>query len=55
MKKIKMDSAKLISVAAGVLGLASMVVSNIKASNDQKSMKAELKEEVLKELLKDKN
>ena len=53
--KIKIDSAKVISVAAGVLGLASMVVSNIKASNDQKSMKAELKEEIMKDLLKEKN
>lgn len=53
--KIKIDSAKVISVAAGVLGIASMLVSNIKASNDQKSMKAELKEEIMKDLLKEKN
>ena len=55
MKKIKIDPAKAVSVLAGVLGVASMVVSNMKQANDQKVLKAELKEELLKDLLKEKN
>ena len=53
--KIKIDSGKVVTFAAGVLGIASMLVSNVKASNDQKQLKKELKEEIMKDLLKDKN
>ena len=52
MKKlnIKIKPETAVSVALGVLGIAQMVLTNKKDAND----KAQLKDEILKEAMKDK-
>jgi hypothetical protein len=54
LKKIKIDSKKLLSGASLVLGIAGMLVSNKVQANDRNTMKSELKEELLKEMLENK-
>lgn len=50
--KIKIEPEKLLSGLSIVLGLASMAVTSMIQTNDKKILKAELKEDLLKELLK---
>lgn len=50
MKKIDIDSTKVLGIAAAVLGIAGTIVSSIKADKDRTSMKLEIKDEVLKSL-----
>ena len=51
--KLKFDPTKLLPVASMALGLAGMVVSNIMKNNETKTMKTELKDEIIKELTKE--
>lgn len=51
----KIDPAKVLKVVGVGLAIAGTLVSNKIASNDQKALKGELKEELLKELTSDKN
>lgn len=53
--KIKFDANKLLPLASMGLGLLGMVVSNITDTNNRNNMKAEIKEELAKELLNNKN
>lgn len=49
--KFKMDPTKVLSIASTVLSIAGMLLSNKIDSNNRKTMKSELKEEIMKELL----
>lgn len=53
MKKI--DAKKLLPLLGGALTLAGALVSNKIDSNNRNEMKAEIKDEVLKELLQKKD
>lgn len=53
--KFKIDPAKVLSVTVTVLGVVGTLLSNKVHANEQKAMKAELKNELLEELLKEKN
>lgn len=53
--KIKFDSKKVLPVVSMVIGAAGMLLSNKIDSNNRENMKAELKEELLKDLLEKKN
>lgn len=53
--KFEIDSAKAVKVGASVVGIAGMVLSSIVASNDQKKLKSDLKDEILKELSNEKS
>ena len=48
--KLKIDSAKALSIGATVLGVVGALVSSKVDSNNRKAMKSELKEELMKEL-----
>ena len=50
--KIKMDPTKVLSAVVSILGVAGMLLSNKVESDNRKTMKSELKEEILKELSK---
>ena len=52
--KFKIDPAKLLSVTVTVLGVVGTLLASKVQSNDRKAMKAELKEELIKELTPDK-
>lgn len=52
--KIKIDSAKVLSIAVTALGVAGTLLSNKVQANDRKAMKEELKKELLNEISKDK-
>lgn len=52
--KIKFDASKLLPVAVMLLGAAGTLLSNKVDSNNRKAMKAEIKEELIKELSKKK-
>lgn len=53
--KFEVDSKNLLKVGASVVGIAGMLLSNIVAANDQKKMKDDLKDEIMKELTKKEN
>lgn len=53
--KIKINPAKVLPIAVTALGLASSLISNKVDANNRKTMKAELKDELLKEIMKEKN
>ena len=53
--KIKFDPKKLLPVASLVLGLAGTLISNKIQANERETMKAELKEELMKDLLNKEN
>ena len=55
MKKINFNAAKLLPIAAVGLSILSTVLDNKRQANDRKALKAELKNEMLKELLADEN
>ena len=48
--KLKMDSAKALSIGATVLGVVGALLSSKVDSNNRKAMKSEIKEELMKEL-----
>ena len=48
--KIKFDPAKLLPAASILVGLAGMVIGNLNSANEKKILKAEIKDDVLKEL-----
>ena len=50
--KFKFDGAKALSIGVTVLGVIATLLSTKVHDNEQKAMKAELKEELLKELSK---
>lgn len=51
--KIKIDPAKALSISVTALGVLGTILSSKVQANDRKAMKAELKDELMKELLKD--
>lgn len=53
--KFEVDSKNLLKVGASVVGIAGMLLSNVVAANDQKKMKDDLKDEIMKELTKKEN
>ena len=50
--KLKIDPAKALSVGVTILGVAGTILSSVVHKNEQNAMKAELKEEIMKDLLK---
>ena len=48
--KFKIDGAKVLSIAVTAIGVAGTLLSAKVHDNEQKTLKAELKEELLKEL-----
>lgn len=46
----KVDGTKVLKVGAAVLGVAGVLLSNIIEENNQKTLKNELKDELIKEL-----
>ena len=50
MKKFKIDPAKALSVTVTALGVVGTLLASKVQSNDRKAMKAELKDELLKDL-----
>jgi hypothetical protein len=48
--KLKIDAAKALSIGTTVLGVVGALLSSKVDSNNRKAMKAEMKEELLKEL-----
>lgn len=46
----KVDGAKALKVVAAVLGVGGVLLSNIIEENNQKALKGQLKEELMKEL-----
>ena len=50
MKKIDIDSTKVLGIAAAVLGIAGTIISSIKADKDRTLMKHQIKDEVLNSL-----
>ena len=55
MKFDKIKPEKLLPIASAVLGIAGMLVSNAMQKNEKKVWKEEVKDELMKELLKEKN
>ena len=51
IKKIKIDPAKALSVTVTALGVVGTLLATKVQANDLKAMKAELKDELTKELL----
>lgn len=49
---IKFKAEKLLPIASAALGVAAMLVSNAIQANDKKNLKAELKSEIMNDLLK---
>lgn len=52
--RFKFDPTKALSIAVTALGVAGTLLSSVVHANENKAMKAELKEELLKELLTEK-
>lgn len=52
--KLKIDSTKALSLTVTALGVVGTLLASKVQSNDRKAMKAELKDELLKELTQDK-
>ena len=48
--KLKIDGAKALSIGVTVLGVVGALLSSKVDANNRKAMKAEMKEELLKEL-----
>lgn len=55
MKNIKVDPKKVLPIVGGLLSVAGVVISNVIDTNNRKTMKSEIKDEILKEMLSDKN
>lgn len=54
MKKLNIDSGKLLTVAVSAVGLIGMILSSKQDSVTREQMKKELREELLSELSKEK-
>lgn len=52
---MKFDSKTALKVGSFAIGVASLIVSNLVGKNERAEMKAELRDEVLKELSKNKD
>lgn len=52
--KLKFDPTKALSITVTVLGVVGTLLSSKVHANETKAMKAELKDELMNELLKDK-
>ena len=52
--KLKIDPTKALSLTVTALGVVGTLLASKVQSNDRKAMKAELKDELLKELTQDK-
>jgi hypothetical protein len=50
IKNLEIKPEKLLPLASAVLGIAGMFVSNAIQANEKKALKAELKDEILKDL-----
>ena len=48
--KLKIDSAKALSIGVNVLGVVGTLLSSKVDSNNRKAMKSEIKDELMKEL-----
>lgn len=48
--KVKIDGAKVFKIVGGLLTIATGAISLINQKNDMKALKAELKDDLLKEL-----
>lgn len=55
MKKFTIDPAKALSIAATCVGVVGTLLSSKVQANERKALKAELKEELLNDLMKEKN
>lgn len=53
--KIKIDSSTALRVGSTVIGIAGLLIGNLVSKNDRAEMKAELKEEILKDLTSQKD
>lgn len=51
MKKLNIDAAKTLKIVSAVLGVAGMLISNKIQEHDLKATKAEIKQDVMKDLL----
>lgn len=54
MKKININSGKLLTVAVAAVGLIGMILSNKQDSVNREQMKKELMDEIMSELSKEK-
>lgn len=52
--KLKFDATKILSLTVTALGVIGTLLSGVVQSNELKSMKSEIKDEVLKDLSKNK-
>lgn len=50
--KFELDNGLLLKLGSGLIGLAGIVISNLVSANDQKKLKIEIEEDVLKKLSK---
>ena len=50
--KFELDNGLLLKLSSGLIGLAGIVISNLVSANDQKKLKIEIEEDVLKKLSK---
>ena len=50
--KFELDNGLLLKLGSGLIGLVGIVISNLVSANDQKKLKAEIEEDVLKKLSK---
>ena len=50
--KFELDNGLLLKLGSGLIGLAGIVISNLVSANDQKKLKAEIEEDVIKKLSK---
>lgn len=55
MAKFKFTKDMGVGIGLALLGLASTVLSGVKEKNARETLKSELKDEVVKEILKEKN
>ena len=50
IKNLEIKPEKILPIASTILGIAGMLVSNAVQANEKKALKAELKDEILKDL-----
>ena len=50
IKNLEIKPEKLLPIVSAVLGIAGMFISNAMQANEKKVLKAELKDEILKDL-----
>lgn len=55
MKKINIDSSKILPIAIFGLGILTSVLSNKNQANERNALKNELKEEIMKDLSSNNN